>query len=247
MNKRVCFANPSLQSKVYDVNDAKRFRVCLTWRGSGRYIQQRQRVNIFKGTVMMEKRLILASASPRRRDLMIEGGYRFEVMAPQVDEPKVSGVDEPPELVAKAIALFKAEDVARLQEEPAVVLGADTLVACENDILGKPEDANHARDMLHRLSRTRHRVITGVALIDTGDGRKMVEACTSWITMRAMSEDEIESYIAGGEWEGKAGGYAVQETADRFIVKIDGSFTNVVGLPMELIGQMLPMFGLHPF
>lgn len=196
---------------------------------------------------MMEKRLILASASPRRRDLMVEGGYHFEIMASEVDEPKVSGVKESPELLAKALALFKAEEVARRQEEPAVVLGADTLVACEEDILGKPTDADDARAMLHRLSRTRHRVITGIALIDTDDGRQMVEAATSWITMRPMSEQEIESYIASGEWEGKAGGYAVQETADRFIVKIDGSFTNVVGLPMELIGQMLPSFGIHPF
>lgn len=195
----------------------------------------------------MEKRLILASASPRRRDLMVEGGYHFEIMASEVDEPKVSGVKESPELLAKALALFKAEEVARRQEEPAVVLGADTLVACEEDILGKPTDADDARAMLHRLSRTRHRVITGIALIDTDDGRQMVEAATSWITMRPMSEQEIESYIASGEWEGKAGGYAVQETADRFIVKIDGSFTNVVGLPMELIGQMLPSFGIHPF
>jgi septum formation protein len=200
-----------------------------------------------ENSVMIEKRLILASASPRRRDLMIEGGYHFDIMASEVEEPKVSGVKESPELVAKAVALFKAEDVARRQEEPAVVLGADTLVACENDILGKPADADDARAMLHRLSRTRHRVITGVAMIDTDDGRRMVEANTSWITMRPMSEQEIESYIASGEWEGKAGGYAVQETADRFIVKIDGSFTNVVGLPMELIGQMLPMFGIHPF
>jgi septum formation protein len=196
---------------------------------------------------MIEKKLILASASPRRRDLMIEGGYHFEVMASEVDEPKTTGCSEPPELVAKAIALFKAEDVARRQEEPSVVLGADTLVACENDILGKPADADDARAMLHRLSRTKHRVITGVAIIDTDDGRRMVETSTSWITMRPMTQQEIESYIASGEWQGKAGGYAVQETADRFIVKIDGSFTNVVGLPMELIGQMLPEFGIHPF
>jgi septum formation protein len=193
------------------------------------------------------KKLILASSSPRRRDLLSEAGYHFEIVPAIAEEPDVRGQKVPPEQVAQALAYIKAKDVANRMEEPSVVLGADTLVACDGDILGKPDDADHARRMLHRLSRTHHRVITGVVLIDTAVGRELSEFAVSWITMRPMTEKEIEDYIDSGEWEGKAGGYAVQETADRYIVKIDGSFSNVVGLPMELVTEMLSSFGIHPF
>jgi len=193
------------------------------------------------------KKLILASSSPRRRDLLSEAGYHFEIVPAIAEEPDVRGQKVPPEQVAQALAYIKAKDVANRMEEPSVVLGADTLVACDGDILGKPDDADHARRMLHRLSRTHHRVITGVVLIDTAVGRELSEFAVSWITMRPMTEKEIEDYIDSGEWEGKAGGYAVQETADRYIVKIDGSFSNVGGLPMELVTEMLSSFGIHPF
>jgi septum formation protein len=193
------------------------------------------------------KTLILASGSPRRRDLLSEAGYHFEIVPATAEEPKVAGQAIEPEQAAQALAYIKAKEVADRMEQPSVVLGADTLVACNGDILGKPEDADHARAMLHRLSRTRHRVITGVVLIDTMEGREVSEFATSWITMRPMSEKEIEDYVTSGEWEGKAGGYAVQETADRYIVKIDGSFSNVVGLPMELVSELLSAFGIHPF
>jgi septum formation protein len=193
------------------------------------------------------KKLILASASPRRRDLLGEAGYHFEIVPAVADEPDVTGQKISPEQAAQALAYIKAKDVADRMEEPAVVLGADTLVACDGDILGKPVDAAHAREMLYRLSRTHHRVITGVVLIDTMIGKELSEFAVSWITMRPMTEKEIDDYIDSGEWEGKAGGYAVQETADRYIVKIDGSFSNVVGLPMELVSEMLSAFGIHPF
>jgi septum formation protein len=193
------------------------------------------------------KTLVLASSSPRRRDLLSEGGYHFEIVPSESEEPKVAGSDLDPEQAAQALAYIKAKDVADRVSDPAVILGADTLVACDGDILGKPDDADHARQMLHRLSRTRHRVITGVVLIDTENGRQMAQSATSWITMRPMTETEIDDYIASGEWEGKAGSYAVQESADRFVVCIDGSFSNVVGLPMELVAEMLSDFGIHPF
>jgi septum formation protein len=195
---------------------------------------------------MAKQKLILASASPRRRELLAEAGYRFEVVPSQVDEVTLVDQTLSPAEVAKRIAVFKARDVAAGIKEPAVVLGADTIVVCENEILGKARDADHARQMLFRLSRTRHCVITGVALIETGTGREVIEAETSGIHMRPMSDREIEDYIASGSWQDKAGAYAVQEGADKFIVKIEGSYTNVVGLPMELVERMLTSSGIFP-
>ncbi len=189
---------------------------------------------------------ILASGSPRRRDLLREAGYHFEVIPSQSPEPKIADKDCPPEEVARRLAEFKARDVANRESRPAVVLGADTIVACNGQILGKGRDEADARSMLHLLSRTRHRVITGVALIDTQTGETTVDSATSWITMRPMTEREIDDYIASGAWKDKAGSYAVQEGADKFITHIDGSFTNVVGLPMELVKQMLKTFGIVP-
>jgi septum formation protein len=184
-------------------------------------------------------RLILASASPRRCGLLAEAGFVFEVIASHVDEE--TGIDPTlaPVQVAEALALAKARDVADRLTRPAIVLGADTLIACEDRILGKAQDADHARWMLHKLSHTRHAVITGIALVESETGRTWVESATSWITMRPMSPADIEAYIAGGAWIDKAGSYAVQEGADKFITHIDGSYTNVVGLPMELAVRML--------
>jgi septum formation protein len=191
----------------------------------------------------VRKKLILASASPRRRELLTEAGYRFEVIPSRVDEVTLVDPSLGPAEVAKRIAAFKARDIAVGVKEPAAVLGADTIVVCDNEILGKAGDADEARRMLFRLSRTRHRVITGVALIETDTGREVIEAETSGILMRPMSEAEIEEYIASGSWQDKAGAYAVQEGADKFIIKIEGSYTNVVGLPMELVKKMLARVG----
>jgi septum formation protein len=190
-----------------------------------------------------EKKLILASGSPRRRQLMAEAGYRFEVIPSQVDEITLVDQTLSSAQVAMRIAAFKARDIAAGVKEPAVVLGADTIVVCDNEILGKARDADHARQMLYRLSRTRHCVITGVVLIDTDTGRETIEADTTGIHMRPMNEEEIEEYIAGGAWQDKAGAYGVQEGADKFIIDIDGSYSNVVGLPMELVKKMLAEFG----
>jgi len=193
-----------------------------------------------------ENILILASASPRRRQLLTEAGYRFDVRPSQIDESAYGDAKRDPETLAIDVAVAKARDVARQITVPAVVLGADTIVACDGDVLGKASDADEARRMLFRLARTRHRVITGIALIHSPSGREILKADTAWITMRPMTEKEIEDYIASGSWIDKAGAYAVQEGADKFIVHIDGSFTNVVGLPMELVQNMLAQMGIHP-
>ena len=182
--------------------------------------------------------LILASASPRRRELLAAAGYDFIVQPPTLEEPNHLPVNLPPVSYAESLAYFKARGVA--ETHPGVrVLGADTVVAVHGKILGKPVDAVDARTMLRNLSHNRHAVITGVALVGPGEER-IIAADVTYVTMRPMSERDIEDYVASGEWQGKAGAYAIQETADRFIVKLEGSFSNVVGLPMELLARLLP-------
>ena len=185
----------------------------------------------------MSAKLILASSSPRRRQLLAETGRQFEVIDPPIAEPADCGGDLSPAQQAEALAYFKASSVARLHPGQCV-LGADTIVAVGGKILGKPADSDRAREMLRLLSSTRHEVITGVAMVMYPD-RRLIASDRTYVTMREMSADEIEHYIASGEWIGKAGGYAIQETGDRFIDRVDGSFSNVVGLPMELTARML--------
>ena len=184
----------------------------------------------------MISKLILASSSERRRRLMAEGGLDFEVVAPSLAEPTEYVLNLPPIQQAEALAYFKARSV--LDTHPkATVLGADTIVVLGEEVLGKPADAEGARRMLDSLSGTRHRVITGVAIV--GPCGRLIASDTTYVQMREMSPDEVDGYVESEEWAGKAGGYAIQDTADRFISRIDGSFSNVVGLPMELVTQML--------
>ena len=184
----------------------------------------------------MISKLILASSSERRRRLMAEGGLDFEVVAPSLGEPSEYVLNLPPIQQAEALAYFKARSVLDIHPE-ATVLGADTIVVLGEAVLGKPADAEGARRMLNTLRGTRHRVITGVAIV--GPCGRLIASDTTYVQMREMSPDEVDEYVKSEEWAGKAGGYAIQETADRFISRIDGSFSNVVGLPMELVTRML--------
>jgi len=190
-------------------------------------------------------RIVLASASPRRRELLAQMGYAFDVVPANVDETVRAGAD--PAREAERLAAAKAGEVAA-RTPPAVVIGADTLVALGVEIIGKPRDRAHAAEMLRRLSGTAHRVITGVCVVDNRRGAAVAEtdAVSTAITMRPMSEDEIRAYVESGEADGKSGAYAIQETADRYVLKAEGSFTNVVGLPTERLGEMLAALGLRP-
>jgi septum formation protein len=184
-----------------------------------------------------KRTLVLASSSPRRRDLLAEAGVAFRVVEPTLAEPAPSGLSSPV-AVAEALAYFKARSVQqRCPHE--VVLGADTVVARGGQVYGKPANADDARRMLRELSHERHAVITGVALLDGQSEGRWIASETTWVTMTPMGADQIEAYIATGEWEGKAGAYAIQETADRYVERLDGSFSNVVGLPVELVLRML--------
>jgi septum formation protein len=189
-------------------------------------------------------KLILASSSPRRQRLLKEAGYAFSVVVPPINEPDEIISMLPPAQQAESLSYFKARSVADAHGE-AWVLAADTIVAVAGSVLGKPADAADARRMLQMLSDTRQAVITGVTLLGPG-GERLIASDTTYVTMRRMSTQEIDDYVASGEWIGKAGAYAIQETADRFVVKIEGSLSNVVGLPVELVRRMLDELTAHP-
>jgi len=163
-------------------------------------------------------------------------------VAPRVDEraPRGSGVAA----AAREIATRKARAVAARVRGPAVVLAADTLVAVGRARLGKARDARHARAILRKLSGTTHAVATGVCAIVVPEGRERRFAVTTRVTMRRWSEEELDAYVRSGEWKGKAGAYAIQESADRFVIRVRGSWTNVVGLPMERVVACLAALGV---
>ena len=178
-------------------------------------------------------KLVLASQSPRRRELLLAAGIDHVVRAAEVDE--TPHPDEPPVNYVRRLAEFKASAVMRLPEE--IILGADTAVVCYGQILGKPADAAHAGRMLRLLAGRSHEVITGVALLRHNEVR--VEHAITQVWFGPMTEAEIEAYIESGEPMDKAGAYGIQGIASRYITRIDGSYSNVVGLPVELVWRML--------
>ncbi len=183
-------------------------------------------------------RIILASASPRRRDLLTQAGYTFEVVPSDVDESAFEGSAASPQEHAEALALAKARSVARRYPD-ALVIGADTIVDCDGEIIGKAADAEEAEAITRKLFRAPHKVITGLALVRLRDNTQVVRSDVTVVYPRKMTEDQIARHIAGGSWEGKAGAYAIQETGDDFVDHIEGSLTNVMGLPMELLERLL--------
>ena len=182
--------------------------------------------------------LILASGSPRRAALMREHGYDVKVIPPPLKEPTHLHQKLAPAHLAQALSLFKACSV-RDQVERGWILAGDTIASCGDKVFGKPTDRHHAGVILRALSRTTHSVITGVTLLDAHDGHSWTTHDETAITMKPLTDDDIEAYLDTGEWKGKAGAYGIQDRGDAFVVKIEGSFSNVVGFPMELIGRML--------
>ncbi len=190
--------------------------------------------------------LILASNSPRRRDLLREAGYRFVVRPPPIDDRAVSHL-ESPEAVVESLAYLKATSAPSAHGlKEGLVLGADTIVVLGGKIIGKPADEADARRILSELSGSEHRVMTGLALVDVAGGRRLLAHEVTRIRMRRMTTAEINAYVASGEAMGKAGAYALQETGDRYVESMDGSLTNVVGLPMELLERMIKAAGYDP-
>lgn len=190
---------------------------------------------------------MLASGSPRRAEILTGASVPFEIRISGIDEVERPG--ERPEDLAERLAREKALDVAqRLPDRPArPVLGADTIVVAAGDVvLGKPDDAAHAVELLSRLVGTTHRVMTGVAVGWT-DGRELqTTVVTSRVSMRDATRAELEAYVALGESLDKAGGYALQGEGRRFVVDVQGSRSNVIGLPLEETLALLARAGAPP-
>jgi septum formation protein len=191
-------------------------------------------------TVTDAAAFVLASASPRRRELLAAAGYIFEVAAADVDETVRDG--ESPRAYVARVARAKAEAVAP-RYPGRFILAADTTVVIDDVILGKPVDAGDAARMLQRLSGRTHEVLTGIALL-TGDGGlfEMIESTD--VEMAALADADIAWYVASGEPMDKAGGYAIQGRASRFVRRIVGSHSNVVGLPIAALAALFARAGM---
>jgi septum formation protein len=178
-------------------------------------------------------RLVLASQSPRRADLLTAAGFSFLVRPVDVDESVLPG--ESPDAYVLRLALEKARAACR--DPGDVCLGADTTVVLDGRLLGKPADASQATEMLRFLSGRTHEVLTGVALV--ADRAQAYDVAVTQVTFLHMTDEEIAWYVATGEPEDKAGAYAIQGFASRFVDSIAGSYSNVVGLPVSLVYRLV--------
>ena len=188
-------------------------------------------------TPLKKRKIILASASPRRKELLTEFGLNFDVISADVDESAVVGML--PREFAKMLAVRKASEIAVRMENGELVIAADTVVALGDRILGKPSDENEAREMLSALSGKTHEVLTGVSIIDTATKQLVASVERTEVEFRELSEAEINNYIESGEGEDKAGSYAIQGNGGFFVNATLGSTSNVIGMPMELFQRML--------
>ncbi len=183
--------------------------------------------------------IILASVSPRRKQLLTEAGYEFMVVAPEVNESAFKG--EGARKYAERLALAKARDVAGKFPE-CLVIGADTVVDFQGEIIGKAADEKEAEVITRKLFSAAHKVITGVAIVRMADRAEIVESETTTIYPKLLTDKQIAEHIKGESWRDKAGAYAIKEEGDEFIEKIEGSLTNVMGLPMGLLERIMSQF-----
>jgi septum formation protein len=182
-------------------------------------------------------KIILASRSPRRRELLAEAGYPLEVIPPhETAECGLCSGESPEQLVAR-LAYQKVADVgARISS--GLIVGCDTVVECNGEILGKPADDAHARQMLEALRGRQHRVLSGLCLWRKPDGTPRVRVAVTLLLMDLLTETQISDYVASGAWEGKAGGFGYQDRLG-WVHVVSGSESNVVGLPMETLDEMI--------
>ena len=185
-------------------------------------------------------RLILASASPRRATLLSQIGLTFEVYPSNIQEP-IPLNDVSPEVVTQQLASLKAKDVGKRYTE-GIVIGADTLVSFEKELLGKPQNNKHALQMLTRLSNKCHKVVTGVSLINLKENREITWSEVTKVYFRKIPKDEILYYINSGEASDKAGAYGIQGRGAAFVKRIEGCYFNVVGLPLASLVEQIADF-----
>ena len=178
-------------------------------------------------------KLILASSSPRRAEILANAGLPFSVLSSAVDESPYPG--EAPAALVQRLANAKADLVTARAVGPAIVLAADTVVVIDDEILGKPSSSEDARRMLQQLSGRTHSVLTGVALVRLPDGERRQFTESTLVHFRPITEEELSSYLATPEPYDKAGAYAIQGQAGRYIPRIEGCYFNVVGLPLSRV------------
>lgn len=181
-------------------------------------------------------KLILASASPRRADLLRQAGISFQVIAPDIEEDLT--VSLPPQEMVTWLAHKKALAVSKGLDR-GIILAADTIVLHRGKILGKPLDQDDARCMISHLSGDEHEVLTGIALFDAASGRSESAVSTTRVWLKTLTEAEIDTYLATGEPFDKAGAYAIQGQAALFVERIEGCYFNVVGLPLSLLHDLM--------
>jgi septum formation protein len=186
--------------------------------------------------------IILASASQRRRQLLAEAGYEFMVVPPEIDESAFIFEGTSAREYAKRLALAKARDVAGRFPD-CLIIGADTVVDFQGEIIGKAANEKEAEVITRKLFSAPHKVITGVAIVRAADGVEIVESESTTVYPKKLTDKQIAEHIKSKSWRDKAGAYAIKEDGDAFIERIEGSSTNVMGLPMELLGRMMRRFG----
>lgn len=179
---------------------------------------------------MVAGTFILASSSPRRRELLSLAGLPFEVAPVEVDESRLPG-EPPPDYVTR-LSQLKARRAAQTIDSPALILAADTIVALDGDLLGKPRDADEARAMLTSLRGRTHHVYSAITLLETPGGRDLTDLAATEVPMRAYSDAEIDAYVASGDPFDKAGAYAIQHRGFNPVARMDGCFASVMGLPL---------------
>ena len=190
------------------------------------------------------QQIILASSSPRRYDILKRSGIPFIAEDGGYEEDLTLPL--PPPALVVYLAEGKARSVAARHPD-ALIIGADTIVVSNGKVFGKPLTGGDAREMLKKLSGVTHDVLTGFVVLDTKTGKKAGRAVETKVTFRTLSDEEIDSYVATGESLGKAGGYAIQGAAARFVEKIEGDRDNVVGLPLAALLEELAKFGVEVY
>jgi septum formation protein len=192
----------------------------------------------------MHRTIVLASSSPRRQEIIRNLGLEALVIPSRVDEavePELA-----PAQIVEELALRKANSVAEEQTD-SIVIGSDTIVVLDGNILGKPRDEADAFHMLQRLQGRAHEVYSGIACVDSSNKQYSVRHCRTVVHMKPLSEQQIKRYIATGEPMDKAGSYGIQGKGAVFIERLDGDFFSVMGLPVHLLYEMLLEFGISPF
>ncbi|MBS4537180.1 septum formation inhibitor Maf [Clostridium sp. D2Q-11] len=187
----------------------------------------------------MEK-IVLASSSPRRKDILQKYNITFDIITSDI----IENIDnnDLPSISVMSLAFQKAIDVCKKIDSESIVIAADTIVYFKGEVLGKPKNKDEAREILRKLSEQTHSVYTGIAIIKANTNKKIVDYCETKVKFRRLEDEDIEKYISGSEYVDKAGSYAIQGKGALFVESIEGSYSNVVGLPIVKLDTLLKKY-----